>query len=173
MGVMVDSSLGSATVAGDKLRVPPAAMAAGDMGCVIPIQGLSFPFVRHAHLFCFCLFWHFFLFPHLDVLGTFPSALVFLFVGRKETYVAYIFEQYPEYWYFKTCLLVISSFFASLFFLSLCFPCTLTLFFFLLLRTSVSLQPTSFSSLCRFRYSYPVRVWRNILTVCAMCIAVS
>ena len=50
-GVMVGSSLDSATAAGDELRVPPAAIAAGDPACVVPIQGLSFPFVSHAHVF--------------------------------------------------------------------------------------------------------------------------
>ena len=56
MGVIVDSSLGSATVAGDELRVPPAAMAAGDPACVVPIQGLSFPVVSHAHVFASVFF---------------------------------------------------------------------------------------------------------------------
>ena len=48
-----------------------------------------------------------------------------------------------------------------------------SLFFFLLLCTSVSLHPTWFSGLCRFRCSYPVRAWLNIRTVCAIYIAVS
>ena len=92
----MDSSLGSAAAAGGKLRVPPAAMSAGDPACVIPIQGL-FPFVSHAHVLLLSAL-AFVLFPHLDVLGTFPSPLRFLFVVRKEAYVAYMF-QYPEYWY--------------------------------------------------------------------------
>ena len=51
MGIIMDSSLGSATAAGDELRVPPAAIAAGDPACVVPIQDLSFAYVGHAHVF--------------------------------------------------------------------------------------------------------------------------
>ena len=111
----------------------------------------------------------FVLLPHLGVLGTFPSPLPFLFVVRKEAYVAYIF-QYPECWYsdLPSC----HFFFLALpCFLSLCFLLYASLFFFLLLRTSVSLQPAWFSGLCRFRCSNPVRAWPNIVTVCAMYIA--
>ena len=55
----MDSSLGSATAAGDELRVPPAETAAGDPACVTD-SGLVVPFRQACPRFCFCLFWHLF-----------------------------------------------------------------------------------------------------------------
>ena len=92
--VMVDSSRGSATAAGSELRVPPAAMAAGDPVCVILMQGLSFPFVGRARVFAsVCLA---FIFPpYLDVVGTFPSSLRFLFAFRNFRHTSHIFSSTP------------------------------------------------------------------------------
>ena len=57
-------------------------MAAGVPACVILMQGLSFSFVGRARVLL--LYVLAFIFPpHLDVVGTFPSSLRFLFALRK------------------------------------------------------------------------------------------
>ena len=89
-GVIVDRSLGSATAAGDELRVPPAAMAAGDRLVFHRFRACRVPFRQSCPRFYFCLFWHLFFSHHVDVLGTFPFPLRFPFVVRKDAYVAYI-----------------------------------------------------------------------------------
>ena len=82
----------------------------------------------------------FVLLPHLGVLGTFPSPLPFLFVVRKEAYVAYIF-QYPECWY---------SDLPSCHFFFLALPCILSL-----LLPCVLLRFSFFCFVRLFPYNLP------------------
>ena len=120
----------------------------------------------------------FVLFPHLDVLGTFPSPMCvsFLLLGKRHT--SRIFSSTPSTG-IKTCLLVVPSFFALPCFLSLCFlvcflPCFLSLCFFVFLSSaSYECFPTTCLVfwLVQVPLFVPVRAWPNNLTVCAMYIA--